>query len=634
MRVLPVIVGAAGHVDHGKTSLVGLLSNRETDTLAEERARGMSIDMSVVPLSLSNGDTVGLVDVPGHRDYIRNSVAGISAIDVLLLVVAADDGVMPQTVEHVKAAHYFGASRVVVAINKIDLVDEETVALVQVEVDELLTRYKFYHRSVVWTSCSKGTGIEEVREAISRSVAELSPSSPDCKGFRMSVRKGFPVKGLGVVITGIPSSGRVQIEQELEVLPTAQRFRVKGIQQYRGKVEVGDSRISTAINTRDISAEELERGSTVAEPGLYEAVSQAYVTLGICAPKTEVKSGARAMFYSGCVSVTAQLRPIDTARISEGQEAICLIKFPEPVVVTTGDRFILRNPNRGDILGGGIVLAAGHLRTGKLTDELLDLLLSAKLAVEENNLPLATMLLTERVIHTREGVSRLLHQSDIEDISIMLRLGSGAAKTATHYLFERRMSEVITSLSHFLRGYHQRNKLVWGAKPELVAELLQIPVEVLRELLGLFAKTNAGVEIKHGRVALGAFSPKISARDISLREKLLSDLHRREQPAVARGDAQKFLDCTEQELKRILSLLVDENEIKIIGNNLFSVRLYEQCISVVQQLGTNDRVIDLAAFREQSGLSRNMAVSVLDELDGRGITFRVGGERKLRGAPI
>lgn len=626
MKILPIIVGAAGHVDHGKTSLVRLLSDRETDTLAEEKARGMSIDMSVVPLSLPGGDIVGLVDVPGHRDYIRNSVAGISAIDVLLLVVAADDGVMPQTIEHVKAAHYFGARGAVIAVNKVDLVDKETVNLVADEAHELLKRFQIAEIRTVSTSCAALTGIEEVRSALGEIVAKLGPPPSDNRTFRMSVRKAFPMKGLGTVMTGIPISGCVELEHRLHLFPTDQIFTVKGIQQYRTEVKIAEARISTAINTRDIPATSLERGFTIAEPDHYRAVSQAYAVVDICASKTELKSGARVLLHTGCISSATQLRPIDTSTISEGNEAIVLLKFSEPIVVTSGDRFILRHPARGDIVGGGQILSAGPLRVGKLTDELLELLLAARSAVADNALAFASLLLSQKPIHSREGLATITHSSSPPSIPQLQKLAGGS-----HFILEQRIAEVITTLSHFLKNYHQRNKLVWGARPELVAEYLQVPLDVFRDLLSQLSKRQTGFELKHGRVALSSFAPDISARDISLREKLLNDLVRREPPAVARGDAQKFLNCNDQEMKRIISLLVDEGELRVIGATLMLTRLYEAAIELVRRLGAGGRLIDLATFRERSGLSRNLAVAILDELDGRGVTYRSGSERKLRG---
>lgn len=626
MKILPVIVGAAGHVDHGKTSLVRLLSDRETDTLAEEKARGMSIDMSVVPLPLPAGEIVGLVDVPGHRDYIRNSVAGISAIDVLLLVVAADDGVMPQTIEHVKAAHYFGARGAVIAVNKVDLVDAETAELVSAEAEELVERFHIPETRVVRTSCAALTGIEEVRRALGEVIAQLGPPPPDNRSFRMSVRKAFPMRGLGTVMTGIPISGSVELERGLNLFPTDQSFTVKGIQQYRTEVKVAQARISTAINTRDVSAASLERGFTIAEPDHYRVVAQAYAVVEVCASKTELKSGARVLLHCGCISAVVQLRPIDSSTISEGNEAIVLVKFSEPVVITAGDRFILRNPARGDIIGGGRILSAGPLRVGKLTDELLELLLAAKSAVADNNLALASLLLSQKPILSIKDLTAITHCSPSPSIPQLRKLAGG-----THFILEQRIAEVTTIISHYLKSYHQRNKLVWGARPELIAEFLQVPLDVFRDLLTDLSKRNSGFELKHGRVALSSFAPDISARDISLREKLLSDLIRREPPAVARGDAQKFLNCSEQEMKRIISLLVDEGELKVIGTTLMLTRLYDGAIELVKSIAAGGSIIELATFRERSGLSRNLAVAILDELDGRGVTYRSGNERRLRG---
>ena len=624
--MLPIIVGAAGHVDHGKTSLVRLLTDRDTDTLPEEKARGMSIDLSVVPLTLPDKSIVGLVDVPGHRDYIKNSVAGISSINLLLLVVAADDGVMPQTIEHVKAAHFFGASRAVVAINKSDLVDNQAISIVCSEVAELLNDFKFAPPELINTSCVNQSGVEEVRAALGKFVNELAAEVPaDPRAFRMSVRKGFPVKGLGTVITGIPISGQLRVGAELELLPEGTKFSVKAAQHYREEVDVARAGISTAINTRDLVAGDIKRGTAVVEPGLYQAATQAYLSLNISSAKTELKPGARAMLHTGCASVSVQLRPLDTARVGDGQEAICFAKFAEPIVVAAGDRFILRSPNRGEIIGGGRVLAAGSIRTGKLTEELLDLLVSAKTAVEEEELPLAALLLSQQVILSAAGVSKLTHSRQPEVSRSLTALGKGE-----FYLLQRRFPEIVHAVTAFLKSYHQKNKLVWGARPELVAELLRIPVEVLRELIPLFAKESSGIELKHGRLALASFAPEISARDISLREKLLNDLTRREQRAIARGDAQKFLNCTEQELKRIISLLVDEGELKVIGIILLQASLYEECFGIVSELGADGKVIELGVFRDRTALSRNVAVAILDELDSRGVTFRVGTERKLR----
>ncbi|MBI4763213.1 MAG: selenocysteine-specific translation elongation factor, partial [Deltaproteobacteria bacterium] len=277
-EIWPVMVGTAGHVDHGKTELVRLLTGCDTDLLPEEKKRGMSIDLGFAPFILEGHRMVGIIDVPGHEDFIRNMIAGASSIDVLVLVVAADDGIMPQTIEHLKIVSLLRTPQVMAVITKIDLVTPERRQEIEEDVASLLSKHGFPDGPIILESNATGEGVGEVKKTINRLVGSIQ-RPPETRAFRLNIERMFSVKGYGTVVTGIPLSGKCFIRDELELFPGPKNVVCRAIQKYSFDSDEAPAHACSAINIRGVKLPDIGRGMTLAWPGTYRETLSAILSL-------------------------------------------------------------------------------------------------------------------------------------------------------------------------------------------------------------------------------------------------------------------------------------------------------------------------------------------------------------------
>lgn len=629
-EILSVMVGTAGHVDHGKTSLVRQLTGFDTDSTEEERRRGMSIDLAVAPCDVGDGAIVGIVDVPGHEDFIRNMVAGASSIDVLMLVVAADDGIMPQTIEHMRIVSVLGMSRLLIVISKIDLVDRSLLEILREELRGFATSAGFASAPIIEVSNVQGEGIEAVRSALREFAVELV-RAPDRRAFRMDVRKAFSAKGHGTVVTGIPCSGEAAVGDELELLPEGQLTGIRSIQNYRTQSAVAKAHISAAINVRDLGAEELYRGQTLVWPGVYEAVNEAVLIIRNLSNDFTLSRRPTLRMHVGTAVVNATLRLIDCDELAPGQEAFVHARFSHKIVLSAGDRFLLRTLSPAKTIGGGRVLSAGAKRPKRTTDGVLERLIAAKEALEVGDCLGCELLAGGNVVHSASHIMRLtrsLGASAETDVAAAAERGLIAPIGGGAWIVSSRESEMRYSVKRALARYHQLNRFVWGMKPQLVLELLKLPAGSYPKLFELLT-ADEELSLKHGRLALAEFSPQISARQIKLREDILSRVTAASIASVARGTLRDELGMSESELKQLVRMLVDEEEVVVIGNNLLLASEFRRCRDALLGLFEHTQVVDLQSFRDATGASRNVATVLLDGFDAAGLTKRVEAGRVL-----
>ena len=629
-EILSVMVGTAGHVDHGKTSLVRQLTGFDTDATEEERRRGMSIDLAVAPCPLGNNAMVGIVDVPGHEDFIRNMVAGASSIDILMLVVAADDGIMPQTIEHMRIVTLLGMSRLLMVITKIDLVDRSLLDLLREDLSDFARKSGFQDAPIVEVSNLSGEGVEEVRGVLRQFASELV-RSPDRRAFRMDVRKAFSAKGHGTVVTGTPCSGAIAVGDDLELLPEGKLTGVRSIQNYRTQTTVAKAHISAAINVRDLVAEELYRGQTLAMPGVYEAVNEAVLFIHNVSADETIGSRPTFRLHAGAAVVNVTLRLIDCDEVVPGQDAFVHARFSHKVVLSAGDRFLLRTLSPSKTIGGGRVLSAGAKRPKRTTTGVLERLIAAKEALDAGKQLVCELLAGMNVVYSGERIQQLTRssiavgQAEIAEAAaagIISPIGGGA------WVVESRVDELRHSLTRALARYHQLNKFVWGMKPQLILELLNLPAGSYPNLFELLTRESE-LSIKHGRLAHSSFVPQISARQIKLREDILSRVSAAGVASVARGTLKEEIGLSESELKQLIRMLVDEDEVAVLGNNLVLASEYRRCREALVALFQHTQVVDLQAFRDATGASRNVATLLLDGFDAIGLTKRVEAGRVL-----
>src|SRR5271168_12881 len=352
-----VIVGTAGHIDHGKSSLVEALTGTNPDRLEEEKRRGITLDLGFAFLNLE-GVRLGLVDVPGHERFVRNMLAGAGGIDLVLLVVAADEGIKPQTREHFEICRLLGIPRGMIAITKSDLADSDSLGLVRLEIEEFVRGSFLQSAPIVPVSARSGAGLDELKQTLQR--AALAVAAKDTtQNFRLPIDRSFAMKGFGTVVTGTLISGAVKVEDEVELYPAKKRLRVRGLHSGGKEIERAVAGQRTAVNLAGIEHEEITRGMVLAPAGIFEATQRVDARIALLASARELKNRARVHFHQGTAEAVAEVVLLGSGDgLAAGESGFAQLRLDHPVLLLPGDRFILRRFSPVVTIGGGTVLDA------------------------------------------------------------------------------------------------------------------------------------------------------------------------------------------------------------------------------------------------------------------------------------
>src|SRR5882762_3588567 len=374
-----VIVGTAGHIDHGKTSLVKALTGIDADRLEEEKRRGITIDIGFahLELALPGGDTLrlGFVDVPGHERFVRNMLAGVGGIDLVLLVIAADEGIKPQTREHFDICRLLAVRRGVTVLTQSDAVDPDTLEVVRLEVEDFL-RGSFLdpsHSPIVAGSSLTGAGLEDLRSALTKVATEVSAKDSTALA-RLPIDRVFTMKGFGTVVTGTLVSGTISREEELEVFPTSTRLRVRGVQVHGAPAEQAIAGQRTALNLAGISTGDLARGMTLAPPDTFQTAARLDVSLSLLASAKPLKDRARVHFHAYTMETISEIRLYGAKQVAPGGQAYAQLRLAEPTLLLPRDRFILRQFSPVVTIAGGVALDATPIAKMKNVQEFLKVL--------------------------------------------------------------------------------------------------------------------------------------------------------------------------------------------------------------------------------------------------------------------
>ncbi|MBU1902662.1 MAG: selenocysteine-specific translation elongation factor, partial [Proteobacteria bacterium] len=351
-----VTVGIAGHVDHGKTSLVKAMTGIDTDRLQEEKRRGLSIESGIAPMGLSSGESVALVDVPGHTDFLKNTIRGLSGVDAAVLVVAADDGVMPQTREHIEILRFFGAETGFVVLNKADLVDEETLDLAELEVRELLEGSFLENSPIIPFSAVDRRGLDEIRTEI-ECLVEASPGKDVQAPFRLWIDQVKSFSGFGTVVSGTVASGKLVVNNPVQILPSGIETRARSLESHHHKINQVAAGQRAGVNLHKISANEVSRGMVLAEPGF---ITPGYILnvdiQALGSAKSSIKNRQRVKLYLGTSVTNALVVLMDKENLAPGEEGLAQLRLMKPVVAIPGDPFVICPLNIQSIMGGGRAL--------------------------------------------------------------------------------------------------------------------------------------------------------------------------------------------------------------------------------------------------------------------------------------
>ncbi|HYL34281.1 MAG TPA: selenocysteine-specific translation elongation factor [Bryobacteraceae bacterium] len=613
-----IIIGTAGHIDHGKTALVRALTGVDTDRLKEEKQRGISIDLGFAHLALDENLRLGFVDVPGHERFIKNMLAGVGGIDLVLFVIAADESIKPQTREHFDICLLLGIRNGIVVLTKADLVDADLLELVRLEVEEF-TRGSFLEGApLVAVSSTTGAGLDELRAAISK-MAAFIPVKDATRYFRLPIDRAFSMRGFGAVVTGTLISGSVRVEQEVELQPAARRVRVRGVQVHGQSVAQATAGQRTALNLAGVEASDLHRGMMLAEAGRFRLAGQIDCAFELLQSAKPLKHRAPVHFHAGTAEVEAEVRRLKgTEPLKPGTREYVRFLLSEPLVLAPGDRFIVRMFSPVVTIGGGTVIDISPPRRD--TNERLRVLESAPRAEK-----IALLAGESRYgMGMPDLVARTgLLEDEIRTASATPRL---MVLESPHFwvLDAQWVAAQLEAMHEHLKQFHRRNPLLAGvSKEELRSKQLPGAPAWLMDALLARSKT----------LAQDGETVRLSSHKISLKQDEEEAAGRIEGAFRSAGLAvpsmQEVLGKSGVEANRartILQLLLKDRRLVRVSDELV---FHTSAIQSLRELLAQKKGVRFAVpqFKDWTGVSRKYAIPLLEFLDREHITRRDGDSR-------
>jgi selenocysteine-specific elongation factor len=613
------VLGTAGHIDHGKSVLVQALTGIDPDRLREEKERGMTIDLGFAWLKLPSRREVGIVDVPGHERFVKNMLAGVGGIDLALLIVAANEGVMPQTREHLAILDLIGVRRGIVVITKKDLVDEEILSLVRMEVEELISTTAMAQALIMAVSAVSGEGMTELVAAIDELLDATEPRR-DMGRPRLPVDRVFTMAGSGTVVTGTLIDGVLSVGQEVEIVPSGLRSRIRGLQTHKSRIDTASPGSRVAANLVGITTSQLQRGDVVTRPGWLRPTRMVTVKLNlIFYLQRPLRHGTTVSFHTGAAETMAKVRLLEGDAIQPGGSTWAQLSLDRPVAVIKGDHYIIRSPM--ETLGGGDIVDAHARRLRRFRPEVIQNLKAREEGTAEE--------ITLALLETKQPLEliALVSQSDLPDEEVktaieslvqqgqIVSVGEGERRLLLTPTGWQRLVEKATAV---LQDYHRKFPARSGMpKLELSSRLK----------LGNYASTALANLISQKVIFEDGGQVRLPSHTIQL-------------TPAQQAEINAFLDSLAQSPYAPPSELIPETDllnmligqgrvVKVSDNVVFAASVYDDMVAkVTAHIKLNGKV-GLAEVRDMFGTSRKYAQALLEHLDGLKVTRRVGDERVM-----
>ncbi len=613
------VIGTAGHVDHGKSTLTLALTGINPDRWEEERRREMTIDLGFAWLDLPNGERVGIVDVPGHRDFIENMLAGVGGIDAALLVVAADEGVMPQTREHLAILDLLAIPTGVVALTKVDLVrDAEWLELVQLDVMETLQGTALEGAPIVPVSARTGEGLDELVAALVEVLAHQPPRA-DVGNPRLPIDRVFTLSGFGVVVTGTLLDGALRTGQEVEIQPAGVRARIRGMQSHEEDIALADPGRRLAVNLRGVEKKQIARGDVLGLPGAWHPTTLVDAWLRYLPDaQRPLEHNAEVKFFVGAAEVLGHVRVLDRERVLAGEEAWVQFRLSRPIVAAYGDRYIIRRASPAETIGGGVILdTAPGRRWKRFRPEVLarfqtlmhgDPLELALLELAEARAPIRL----DKLGWPEEQIARAL------DEGRLVALGSGWAMHADAWA---RMSE---RARRTLERFHAEAPLRLGMPTDALRSALRLAPDAFEPVLEALLGDGVLRWAENGALCLPEHTVRYTAAQREAIGALLDAFDRAPHTPPTAAQAREMVG------DEVLVSLTERGElVRVSDDVLLRPQVLAEWIAFVRRELERGGTLTVADFRDHFGTTRRYALDFLERLDALGLTRRVGDGRVL-----
>ena len=631
-----VIVGTAGHIDHGKSALVLALTGTDPDRWEEEKRRGITIDLGFAHLDLGEDLRIGFIDVPGHERFVKNMLAGVGGIDLVMLVVAGDESIKPQTREHFDICKLLGIRRGLIVITKSDLADREMLDLVRLEVQEFVAGSFLEGAPMVAASARTGEGLDELKNELRRLGLEAPPKSADLP-FRLPIDRSFVMKGFGAVVTGTLIAGTVEKEAEVEIFPLGKRARVRGIEVYNASADRATAGQRTAVNLAGIEARQITRGMVLAAPGLFQPAQSLDCTLNLLPSARPLKNHAQVHFHCGTAEMLARAVLLEGKEMKPGASGYVQLRLSGPGLFVPGDRFIIRQFSPVTTIGGGRVLDSSPTKHRAADPGAL-----ASLRVLEQGTPEARLeLLAQRAGETTLGdlaartgwkpaeILRVARSLETQKRLVLLGQPPGLFVQTIHF---ERLARLLVAL---LETFHAANPLVPGlAKEELRAKLdagsasHAVPSAALMNALLQFLAARGKVDVQGETVRLGGRTIQLSPEELAARDQIAAAFEKAGLAVPSAPEVLANLRLDRARAEKLLRILLKENVLhKVTEDLIFHQSALRELRNILARRKTQNNRLGVPEFKELTGLSRKYAIPLLEYLDRERVTRREGDVR-------
>ena len=623
-----VILGTAGHIDHGKTTLIKALTGRETDNLKEEKQRGISINLGFTYFDLPSKKRVGIVDVPGHEKFIKNMLAGACGIDIVLLVIAADEGVMPQTIEHLDILNYLDVKKGIIVLTKCDLVDEEFIELVKDDIREKTKRLFIEGAPIVEVDSVSRRGLDELVQKIDEISEDIEEKKTDAPS-RMSIDRVFSLKGFGTIVTGTLIEGKISVDDEMTIYPSEKKDKVRNLQVHGCDVKTAYAGQRTAINLSNIKVSEIQRGDVIAQTGSVEESMMIDVNISLVEHcKKSLKHWDRIRIFHGTKQILCRIVPLNEDEIQYGESGYAQLRLEEKIVAKKGDRFIIRSYSPMDTIGGGVIIDTAPKKhkiydesviealkikeKGELKDileEYLKLNLSNYITLKE-----LVSYTGEKEEYVKEGLNALIDENKVFCVN----------KYYLHISHYQKLKErVIDILTKYHKQYRLRNGIL---KEELRSKVdNSLKVKDMDVILNKMVEEK-DIKVQDNLVSNYDFEVKFNQKQLSIKKEI-EDKSRKNglNSLMTKDDI-----CNKNKFyEEVLEALTGETIQKLDDAYYIDKKVYENVKKDLLEYLNKNKEITVAQFRDITKSNRKISIVMLEHFDRNRITKRVEDKRIL-----
>jgi len=622
-----VILGTAGHIDHGKSSLVKTLTGVDPDRLKEEKERGITIDLGFANLSYPDGLAVGIVDVPGHERLIKNMLAGAGGIDIVLMVIAADEGIMPQTREHLAICELLKIQAGIIALTKADLVNEEWIELMVDEVKGFAKGTFLENSEIIPVSSRTGLNIELLKEKIREAAQSVRPKLIEGL-FRLPVDRVFTLKGFGTVVTGTAVSGKISIDNTVEILPSGIKSKVRGLQSHGRSVEKAYAGQRIGINLQGVDRESLKRGDIVVSTDRFVPTKVVDARLELLKDAPDIKSRSLVHFYSGTSEIIARIVIYDRDNAGGGDSCYCQFRLQDPVVLLSGDRYIIRRFSPLETIGGGEILDP-HPAKRKKREGIGDLILLEKGSIKEKiEAKIKMSGLQGFSVSQVEGWIK----GNIPEIMAAIEqlVKQGVIVKSQDILFHKdAFNNFKEALTSELAIFHKENPLKTGMpKEELKARLAN--KRLITPYFSLLLALLKNIAMEEDVLRLKEFKASAGLMDDGIKVRIIDSIKKSGFQPPFKSELAEVLSISEKEVGDMLRLFTKEGVLVRINDSIYITKeQHSRLIALLSDFYSKKKEMTVAEFRDILGTTRKYALPFLEYLDSNKITLRVGDIRKF-----